>query len=361
MKSLVSTLHCLMLPFLLSLILGINSQVLGQNQPPSSAQPNNQYPSQEFQSIPDETNWKEIMNELEDLYMLFPPEEWDDEMMEEYPPHFRDFMQKRNPHISKNLVEARRHLEMAMHQLEKAIRQMPEFPHHGYMGYKLREHHLPDSHSYGFHHFHEGCPFGTFIDDSIIMDTTGKSVKIIRKIFVKDDTLTKEIQCIRRATPNGRIDTLIIFKNGERTGDSIVWNRIRQRANLHSSRQTAQSRRYSEMGPKSKTLNITDLNSEDLKKLSHSAMKPSQAKEPLGLDRLIIKRSGPDKIHIRFSTELSDDLEVLLFDEQGTLLHHEILKKFSGNYDRILTLTSQPVYYLKIQQGKKVLQKKISE
>jgi len=361
MKSLVRILNCLMIPFVLSLILGFSSLAFGQNQPPFSPPSKNQNLSPEFQSLPDKANWEEIMNELENLYMLFPAEEWNDEPMEEYLSDFRDFMQREAPPIPENLMEVKRHLEMAMRQLDEAIRQMPEFPRPDLKGWKFREHHLSDFHSYGFHNLPQGCPYGTFRDDSLVMDTAGKSIKIIRKMIVGRDTLTKEIECIRMSTPNGRVDTLIIFKDGRKTIDSIVWNRSRQRADLRTFRQTPQSWRYSERKPKSRTLYMVDLNSDDLNKLSHSALKPSQVKEPLDLDKLSVNKSVRGKIRLRFTTEQSGDIEVSVFDEQGSILHHEILKKFSGNYDRIITLLPQPVYYLKIQQGKKVLQKKITE
>ncbi|MGC8864180.1 MAG: hypothetical protein ACP5O2_00510 [Bacteroidales bacterium] len=106
-------------------------------------------------------------------------------------------------------------------------------------------------------------------------------------------------------------------------------------------------------------LKVIDLPAEDITRLSKTALAPASSTEPLGIAEIKARPAGKGTIHLHFPARNLSSFEVSLFDENGILLYQESVKKNSGDYDKRLEVESMPPFFLKINQGKKAIIKKI--
>lgn len=104
---------------------------------------------------------------------------------------------------------------------------------------------------------------------------------------------------------------------------------------------------------------IKDLNAEDIQQMKGTSLKAAKKYQLLGVEQLRVERLDPGLIALSFRLEDSNNVDIQLFDESGELLHHEIIKKFSGEYYKEINLEPSNKLYLKISQGGKSLIKKI--
>lgn len=106
-------------------------------------------------------------------------------------------------------------------------------------------------------------------------------------------------------------------------------------------------------------LRAIDIPAEDIARLSKTALSPASSAEPLGIAEINVRPVGKGTIQLRFPARSLTSFEVSLFDENGTLLYQESIKKNSGDYDKRIEVENKPPFFLKISQGKKTLIKKI--
>ena len=109
--------------------------------------------------------------------------------------------------------------------------------------------------------------------------------------------------------------------------------------------------------------NITDLTPREIENLKNTDLKPSRKAALLGINKLkadLIRDSR--QLRLRFNLDGEGDLNVQLFDSDGTLFHDESLRKSSGRYDNRIALPDShaEAYYVRITRGKQSLIKKIA-
>jgi hypothetical protein len=104
---------------------------------------------------------------------------------------------------------------------------------------------------------------------------------------------------------------------------------------------------------------IKDLNAEDIQQMKGTALKATKKYQLLGVEQLRVESLEPGLIALSFHLEDANNIEIQLFDQSGELLHHEIIKKFSGEYYKEISLEPSDRLYLKISQGGKSLIKKV--
>jgi len=108
-----------------------------------------------------------------------------------------------------------------------------------------------------------------------------------------------------------------------------------------------------------RTLVVSDLKDSDIKRLKSTSLKPAKSAQPLGIDRIGVNQAGKDKIRLKFTAPQNNELEIILYNEEGESFYHEVLKQFEGVYDKVIQTGPFREIYLKLKQGKKALTKKI--
>lgn len=106
---------------------------------------------------------------------------------------------------------------------------------------------------------------------------------------------------------------------------------------------------------------IRDMDSEDIDELKDAGVKLKR--RSLEADNLHIHMSfGRGKFNLKFKLEDREKTEVVLYNEQGIEIYHEILNRFNGSYDKDIDLGNEDkgTLYLEIIQGNASVKKKIS-
>lgn len=104
---------------------------------------------------------------------------------------------------------------------------------------------------------------------------------------------------------------------------------------------------------------LKDLNAEDIQQMRRTALKAGKKYQILGIEQLRVEKLKHGLIALSFRLEDDNSVDIQLFDQSGELLHHEIIKKFSGEYYKEINLENTDMLYLKISQGGKSLIKKV--
>lgn len=188
--------------------------------------------------------------------------------------------------------------------------------------------------------------------DPALFDTLIENNDTLKRIIIlggsKGDTIVrKSVKVTRRGIG--------------REGDTVIVERevVRDRGFGKPGREVKYRSGARPLPDRPGPLRAIDIPAEDITRLSKTALSPASSAEPLGIPEINVRPFGKGVIQLRFPARNLNSFEVSLFDENGTLLYQESIKKNSGDYDKRIEVESKPPFFLKISQGKKILIKKI--
>lgn len=184
---------------------------------------------------------------------------------------------------------------------------------------------------------------------------------ILRKHFCTDreidrgDTIAS-VTVLRESRGDTVIRKIVrvITKERGKDADTVVTERLIV-PSKHFSRPERYWKTFRIPGP----LKAVDLSQEDLNKLAKSALAPYAPADPLGIPEVKIRPFSGGVIQIAFPARNLSSFDISIFDENGELIFQESIKKNAGDYARRIEIDRKPPFYLKINQGKKSLIKKI--
>ncbi|MEW6135732.1 MAG: hypothetical protein AB1583_08505 [Bacteroidota bacterium] len=174
-------------------------------------------------------------------------------------------------------------------------------------------------------------------------------------VIVKSDSLTKVIILGGKKGDTIVRKTVKVLKRGEgNEADTVVMERIITPGKRRAFQSEAD---FSPRVPG--RLKVVDLSKDDLAGLAKSALAPSTPYEPLGIPEIKVRPLRKGALNLAFPAANLSSFDVSLYDEKGDLIFQESIKKNMGDYARQIQIDRKPPFFIKINQGKKTLIKKI--
>ncbi|HAQ65168.1 MAG TPA: hypothetical protein DCR43_04850 [Bacteroidales bacterium] len=107
---------------------------------------------------------------------------------------------------------------------------------------------------------------------------------------------------------------------------------------------------------------LSDLTADEISRLKRTDLKPGRKVVPMGVENLeasFLRRK--QQLALRFDAPGEGALTIQLFDDQGSLIHDESLRKSNGRYDNRIALPERPSdeLYLRISRGRQSIVKKL--
>lgn len=246
----------------------------------------------------------------------------------------------------KRMERALRQMHQAMRKLDREMRQIKHMHPQAWEQWveKTKDFppFLPD-----FRDSHPPCPRHHFF----LQERLGAPDTVI----VKSDSLTKVIILGGKKGDTIVRKTVKVLKKGSgNEADTVVMECIITPGRRRAFQSNTD---FSRRAPG--RLKVVDLSKDDLAGLAKSALAPTIPYEPLGIPEIQVKPLRKEIIHLSFPAANLSSFDVSLYDEKGDLLFQESIKKNIGDYARQIQTNRKPPFFLKINQGKKALIKKI--
>jgi len=174
-------------------------------------------------------------------------------------------------------------------------------------------------------------------------------------LIIKSDSLTKVIILGGKKGDTIVRKTVKVLKRGEgNEADTIVMERMITPGKRRAFPSDAD---FSSRVPG--RLKVVDLSKDDLAGLAKSALAPATPYEPLGIPEIKVRPLRKGALNLAFPAANLSSFDVSLYDEKGDLIFQESIKKNMGDYARQIQVDRKPPFFIKINQGKKTLIKKI--